>query len=264
MYKLTLMAVIILVAFGCKAPIQLSNITLVEHFTQTFDFGKVPKDRRVNFVEKMLATADVSSKFGRYLNDSIGKDMAKDLFDHPGRVGTEGVVIFTLSLMPFKKKPDKFDVSGTGHYDIINYKNNEIYFTSTFYFTECIECSSGIYSLIEKMKDTTSLTLKFKQVAINQFDYIEENPLKKGTKYKHAPQIPIEVYINLKRRKEYGKYCFSINYNHKHPVYFGSKEEKTQIGTLSITPPADTSWGSRIIDLKNMNFLIRKYKKPAP
>lgn len=262
MYKFTFIASLSVVLIGCKAPIQLSNTTIIEHFKQDFDFKKVPGNQ-VDFVGELLSTGSIATKFGDYISYDKGSLTKKDLFID-NTIGTEGVVIFTLSLIPFKKKPAKFDVSGTGHYDIINKKTHEIYYTSTFHFTECINCSD-IGSLMEDIieKDSSTLKLKFTQVAINQFDYPEEDTLKKGVKYSHVPKEPIEVHIDLIKQKKYGSKCFSINYGeksnpHKHHVYF----KGMPIGTLSITPP--THLGSRIIDLKNMNVLIRKYKKSAP
>ncbi len=250
---------------GCKAPIQLSRITFTEHFKQNFDFSRVDPAERVKFVGKMLSTKGVVNKFQKYISSSEGRKTNTALFKNM-EVGTEGIITFTVSLLPYKKNPKRFEINGVGNYDIINSRNNQIYFTSTFHLTRCENCDD-INRLIEN--DSFSLILKFTQVAINEFYYEEEEEEEEeekegeGKKYRHVPENEIEIRINLIKQKKYGEKCVSINYGtmnnpFKHSLYFAGMP----IGSLVFTHPEDV--GSKIIDLKNFNMLIRKYKNITP
>ena len=58
-----------ILTIGCKAPIQLSNIAITEHFSQSFDFSEIDSTQQVEFIGRMLNTKGVVNKFQKHINN---------------------------------------------------------------------------------------------------------------------------------------------------------------------------------------------------
>lgn len=249
-YLYASLSLLFLLNIGC-ASIQLATVSIKEHFQQTLTTDEIPKADRANEFGQMLRIHNEKQKdqaiFTMFMNSEWGQVTTDALVNN--LVITEGILDLAIYLLP-KEKLTAFQVTGGGHYDIFNKKTKQIYFSSTFRLTGCNNCDDiGRLYLRKNAQDVLIAT--FTQVAINQFDY-ENEP---GRKYKHTPTEDFEVHIKIKNLR---KKRISIDYEHSHPVYF----RNNKIGELNITPPAISN--SKIIDLRGLKTLLRKYKDLAP
>lgn len=232
---------------GC-ASIQLATVSIKEHFVQTLTTSEIPNAKRGDVFGNMLKIFNKKEKndslFTEFLNKGWGEALAADTL-----VITDGILDLAIFLLPGEKL-GRFEITGGGHYDIYNKETKEIYFSSTFRLTGCTNCDD-IERLYRKDNAQDSLTATFTQIAINQFNYEDQA----GKKYKHTPIGDFKVHIKI---KNYGKKRIGIDYEYFHPVYF----DGYKIGELKFTPP--NAPDSKIIDLRGLKTLLRKYKDLAP
>jgi|GEM_PF-3682121 len=230
------------------ASIQLATVSIKEHFVQSLTTSEIPNANRSDVFGNMLEIYKEKKRndslFTMFLNTGWGEALAADTL-----VITDGILDLAIFLLP-SAKLNRFDITGGGHYDIYNKETKEIYFSSTFRLTGCENCDN-IEKLYRKDDAQDSLIATFTQIAINQFNYED----RAGTKYKHTPTEDFKVHIKIKK---YGKKRIGIDYKHFHPVYF----QGYKIGELKFTPP--NAPDSKIIDLRGLKTLLRKYKDLAP
>ncbi len=284
--------IVLSVLLSSCASIHVGNFSSHEHFRQRFDYKKMNED--ISVVGDMLQlihdsrTKNKSDKldailFKSFLNSDDGKETLKAFQED--EVVTDGILNLVLYLIP-SRKLKSFQISGGGHYDIYNEKTMQVYFSTTFRITGCKNCTD-IDRLFQANNPIDTLIVTFTQVAINQFNYpnppriIIEDKLpptdsldsnqdvnkcgdcyiksskiaEVGRKYKHSPTEDFEVRIKVEK---YGKKRIAIDYEADHPVYF----KNLQIGELTFTPPPVPN--SKIIDLRGLNTLLRKYPNFPP
>lgn len=243
-------ALLLFLNSGC-ASIQLATVSIKEHFQQTLSIDGVPTSELTNEFGYMLRIHNEEEKdsamITKFLNSPLGDSTTYALVNN--LVITDGILDLAIYLLP-QGKLTAFQVTGGGHYDIFNKRTKQIYFSSTFRLTGCNNCDD-IGRLYQRKNPQDSLIATFSQVAINQFDYEHEA----GKRYKHTPMEDFEVHIKI---LHHGKKRISIDYAHCHPVYF----RNNKIGELKFTPPVVPN--SKIIDLRGLKTLLRKYKDLAP
>lgn len=211
----------------CMVPIQIMRVTLTESFEQNFDFDGIPRDELTPILTTLLG-----DKWAPYSSDEV-----KAVWDSDSLV-SNGIAVLNFSLVP-DKKPKQFFITGVGSYDIFHSEDRKAYFSTKFYL------ANEEYYNIDDLETTSIISVKFMQVATNQF------LLNSGT-YALAPQKPIRVDVKVK--KVPGKSIFSIDYTAAHQAYIGEQK----IGTIKFRAPQSTF--DKIIDLRGIRTLPRRYK----
>lgn len=225
---------------GCIVPIQSTRVILVENFTQNFTFGENTASRSII----------MNSLLGKSFNVFSAPEVLEKWYSN-SFIAT-GNVVLTLSLVPSKKKLEKFFVSGFGAYDIYDEADNKVYFSAKFNIIE------KEYLLKDLEKENT-ISIYFEQIAINQFlDIIIESPNSqkiKREKFALKPIKPIKVEVKIKKLDQ-DIYVLDYDANHKVSINekpIGGIKFKSTINSLS-----------KIIDFRKFKPFVRRYKKIVP
>ncbi|MFK8009288.1 MAG: hypothetical protein AB8H03_23205 [Saprospiraceae bacterium] len=229
---------LLLLLTGCVVPLQTTRVTLIENFTQSFEF------------EEDIKTKVIDSLLGLNFTTKKNSDEVHDIWVRES-IKAKGNAILTFSIVP-KGKPDSFYVSGFGAYDIIDTSDGRVYFSARFNMIDTI-----YYSLKNDLKNNKTIPVYFMQVIINQFldkEIDSEYNLLTHEKYALEPVKPIRCDVRIK--KVANKDIYLIDYEANHKVSLGTNP----IGFIKFAAPKHKF--DKMIDMRKLKMLVRRnYRK---
>ena len=229
----------ILLLTGCMVPLQTTRVTLIENFTQTFEFED---GKKFEIIDSLLGHNFRDAKFTKQVRDIWGKES----------ILSKGNAILAFSVVP-KGKPDSFYVSGFGAYDIIDTSDGKVYFSARFNMIDTI-----YYSFKDDLKNGKTIPVYFNQLVVNQFldKVIDSDNGSKLAHKKYALEPVKNIRCDVKIRKVANKDIYFIDYEANHKVSLGANS----IGFIKFTPPKHKF--DKMIDMRKLKMLVRRsYRK---
>ncbi|MDW3196899.1 MAG: hypothetical protein R8G66_31270 [Cytophagales bacterium] len=222
-------------------PIQMSRITFIEHYKQSFGFSEDPQstdpERVKELVGKLIGESNIKTLEGDQVK-FINEDGVN------GEVSVEGIVTAQIGLYADLKN---FYVDGTGVFNVIwkpePNAESVILFRADFYFLP------NKIALSELKKGMVKVD--FRKYLINQYA-----PIADELSYDYDEPISVDLYFKKLENME----VYHLDYERTagHPVYIRNEA----IGQITFDKPSigwDEYITSRYIDLRGLNSIRDDY-----